>query len=46
MVTASHCVVNRDDTVNEPDLFTVVVGESVEITIQFNIASDRAAVIT
>ena len=46
VVTASHCVVNRDDTVNEPDLFTVVVGESVEITVQFNNASDRAAVIT
>ena len=29
VVTASHCVVKRDDTVNEPDLFTVVVGKSV-----------------
>ena len=26
VVTASHCVVNRDDTVNSPDMFTVVVG--------------------
>ena len=34
-MTASHCVVNRDDTINGPDLFTVVVGESVEITIKF-----------
>ena len=45
VVTASHCVVNMDDTVNKPDLFTVVVGESVEITVHFNIASDRVAVI-
>ena len=29
VVTASHCVVNIDDTVNGPDLFTVVLGESV-----------------
>ena len=40
-MTASHCVVNMDDTVNKPDLFTIVVGESVEITVRFNIASDR-----
>ena len=45
MVTASHCVVNMDDTVNKPDLFTAVVGESVEITVHFSIAYDRVAVI-
>ena len=27
VVTASHCVVNEDDTPNSPGMFTVVVGK-------------------
>ena len=33
VVTASHCVVNEDDTPNKPEMFTVVVGKKTKYII-------------